>query len=111
MTQVALLDDVKVALRVTTDLLDTEVQGLIDAALADMSRVGIREDLLDEDEPAPLVKMAVCLYCKAHFGYDNDEASRFSESYRQLVADMLNSPTSYGPLPVDASEDSEEEDE
>lgn len=107
----ALLDDVKVMLRVTSTLTDSDVQTCIDAAFADMARVGVRSDLLDEDEPAPLVKMAVVLYCKAHYGYDNDEAPRFSESYRQTVLDMLNSPTSYGPLPVDASEDSEEEDE
>ena len=101
----ALIDDVKVALRVTTDAMDSEVQMLVDAALADMRRVHVREELLDEDDMAPLVKSAVCLYAKARFGYDNDEAEMFDESYRQLVADFLNSPTSYMRSPDEEGED------
>ena len=97
----ALLDDVRTALRVVSTAMDSEIEALVAAALADMARVGVRESLIDEDDPDPLVRMAVMLYCKARFGYDNDEAARFEESYRQIVADMLNSPTSYGPEPQD----------
>lgn len=109
----ALLDDVKVALRVTTDAMDSEVEMLIDAAIADMRRVHVREELLDEETMAPLVKMAVILFCKAQFGYDNDEAERFDESYRQLVADFLNSPTSYmrSPSLAEDEEETEEDDD
>lgn len=107
----ALRDDVKVALRVTTDAMDDEVQMLIDAAIADMRRVHVADELLDEYGMDPLVKMAVCLYCKAHFGYDNDEAERFDESYRQLVADFLNSPTSYMRSPEDSEGEEEGEEE
>lgn len=92
----ALLDEMRVALRVTTTATDTEVQAYMDAARADMLRVGVPEDMLDEDNIDPLAKVAMVQYCKAHFGYDNDEAPRFGESYRQLVADMLNSPSTYG---------------
>lgn len=92
----ALLDDVKVALRVTTDALDPEVSMLVDAALADMRRIGVPEAMLAEGEMDPYVRAAVTLFAKAHFGYDNDEASRFDESYRQIVRDVLNSPTRYG---------------
>lgn len=95
MADSGLLEEAKAALRVTSSSMDTEVQSLIDAALRDMRRVGVSEDLLSEDDMDPLVKMAVLLYAKARFGYDNDEASRFDESYRQVVADLLNSPTSY----------------
>lgn len=103
----ALLDDVKVALRVTTDAMDSEIEVLIEAALSDMRRVHVREELLDEDSMAPLVEMAVILFCKARFGYDNDEAERFDESYRQLVADFLNSPTSYMPWSEDDDDEME----
>lgn len=104
----ALIDDVKVALRVTTDAMDPEVQMLIDAAIADMRRVHVREELLDEEGMAPLVKSAVCLYAKARFGYDNDEAEMFDESYRQLVADFLNSPTSYMRSPDEGEDEGAE---
>lgn len=89
----ALLDEVKVALRVTSDAFDTEIQGLIEAAKRDLNRVGVDEALTDSD---PLAKMAVVLFAKSRFGYDNSEASRFEDAYRQTVVDILNSPTSYG---------------
>ena len=64
----ALLDEVKVALRVTSDAFDTEIQGLIEAAKRDLNRVGVDEALVDSD---PLAKMAVVLFAKSRFGYDN----------------------------------------
>lgn len=87
----ALLDDVKLALRVSSDAFDDEVAALVAAALVDMKRTGVREELLDPASPTPLAKMAVTLYAKALFGYDNPEAQRFMDSYRQTVADLLNS--------------------
>ena len=89
----ALLDEVKVALRVTSDAFDTEIQGLIEAAKRDLNRVGVDEARVDSD---PLAKMAVVLFAKSRFGYDNSDASRFEDAYRQTVVDILNSPTSYG---------------
>lgn len=106
----ALLDEVKVALRVTSSAMDDEINNLINAALADMSRVGVADSMLDEDSMDALAKMAVMLYTKAHFGYDNDEASRFDESYRQVVVDMLNSPGVYGAgAAATAAEEAEED--
>ena len=108
----ALLDDVRTALRVSpipmdddfgkepysegwtptyTSDFDDEIQDLIDGALADLTRVGITPSLLDPYNLHPLAKMAVKLYAKAHFGYDNDEATRLFESYERTVVDMMNS--------------------
>lgn len=86
-----LRDDIKVSLRVSGDSLDTEVDALVAAAFADMRRVGVGESLLDDENPNPLVRMAVICYAKAAFGYDNSEAPRFQESYRQIVCDLMNS--------------------
>lgn len=97
----ATLDEVKVALRVTSDAFDGEVGSLVAAAERDMRRVGVPEGLIASD---PLAKMATVLYCKANFGYDNSEAARFMQSYRQTVADMLNSPASYAGGGSDAVE-------
>ena len=91
----SLIDDVKVALRVTTDAFDPEVEMLVEAALRDLERVGIPGELLVDGPTDPLVRAAVCMYAKAHFGFDNSEAPRFDESYRQIVKDVLNSPTTY----------------
>lgn len=87
----ALIDDIKVTLRLRGSAYDSEVNMLISAALADMRRVGIRESLLDKDNMAALPKQAVAMYVKSRFGYDNDEAARFDEAYRQTVIDLLNS--------------------
>lgn len=87
----ALRDDIKTSLRVSSDKVDAEVDALICAAFADMRRVGVGEALLKEDDPHPLVRMAVMCYAKAAFGYDNSEAPRFQESYRQIVCDLMNS--------------------
>ncbi len=91
----ALTDDVKVALRVSSNAYDAEVAALVAAALADMRRVGVPDEALSRS-PDPLARMAVLLFCKARFGYDNDEAPRFEESYRQTVADLANSPAYTG---------------
>ena len=92
----ALKDTVKQALRVSSDAMDLEIDALIAAAKRDMERIGVSGAMLDEDSMDPLIEVAVILYCKAAFGYDNSEASRFQSSYRQIVKDILNSPTSYG---------------
>lgn len=92
----ALLDDVKVSLRLSTDAMDSEVSMLIAAAKADMRRVGVPEEMLDDASMDPYVRCAVTEFVKARFGYDNSEAARFDESYRQIVRDVLNSPGTYG---------------
>lgn len=88
-----LLADMKTVLRVTTDALDSEVQMLIDAALSELERVGVDPDLLDEEKGGlhPLVRQAVAIYCKEHFGYDNAEAPRFSEAFMRVEVDLMNS--------------------
>lgn len=87
----ALLDDARLALRVTSTLTDEEIQMWVDAALADMERVGVRLELIDEDNPSALVRSAVICFVKGQYGYDNAEAPRFLESYRMIVAGLLNS--------------------
>ena len=91
----AFLDDIRKSLRLTTDSLDDEAQMLIDAALYDMERAGVNPALLEVDGNGDIenafVRHAVTAYCKAHFGYDVPEASRFDDSYRRIVCDLLNS--------------------
>lgn len=92
---------VKTALRIKTDAFDDEIKGLIDAAVCDITRVGV-----DPDMSNALVMRAITVYCKAHFGYDNPEAGRFEEAYNRIIVDLLNS--SYN---LAACECCEEEDE
>lgn len=87
----ALLDDVRSCLRVTSTLSDAEIQMWIDAAVADMRRCGVKPELLDKTRMSPLAKSAVTCFVKAQYGYDNDEAQRFLSSYSDMLASLLNS--------------------
>ena len=79
---IKLLEDVRDALRVSGTSLDTEIQDLIEAAKADLQLSGVHPSkIIDTD---PLIKRAVVVYCKAHFGWDNPEADRFAKSYDML---------------------------
>lgn len=78
-----MLEAVKDALRVNGDNLDDEIEDLIDAVKADLVLSGIHKDRLDITDP--LIKRAVVVYCKAHFGYEDVNMSeRFERAYISL---------------------------
>lgn len=87
----ALLDDMRVRVRVLSDKTDSEIQDMIDAALRNMRRVGIREELLQEETMDPMVRDAVALYCKANYGFDNSDGDRFWNRFQWQLAEMVNS--------------------
>ena len=97
----ALLDDVKVACRVTSTAFDSELTDLISAAFADLGITDIKAELLlQTDAPEPLIKQAVVTYCKMNFGdlarledYDRLKAS-YDEQKAQLL--MSSSYTDWG---------------
>lgn len=78
-----LLASVKLALRITTDAFDDEINSLIAAALLDMGIAGVT----NSDTGDPLVVMAVKTYCKLHFG-EPDEYDRLKASYDEQKAQM-----------------------
>lgn len=80
----ALLDDIKAALRVNDTDLDGEILDLIEAAKADLILSGVHESKVNDDTD-PLIKRAITVYVKAHFGYDDPKiAERFEQSYISL---------------------------
>ena len=87
-----LLDDVRVAVRVSGKATDGEIQMWVDAALADMERAGVNPALLSPESLAPLAKAAVVSYVKANYGYDVDERAQFADMYRSTLTALLNSP-------------------
>jgi len=89
----AMLDDVRACLRVTSTMTDAEIQMWIDAAIEDMRRCGVHDSELSDEGMNPLAKSAVICFVKGQYGYDNTEAERFLESYRLMLAALLNSKT------------------
>lgn len=79
-----IIDDIKRDLRIKSDSLDGEITALIGAAKSDMFLAGINTDIVtDTGDIDPLIYMAIKLYCKGNFGYD-DRGEAFKEAYENL---------------------------
>lgn len=103
----ALIDDIKASLRVTSGKFDAEAQMLIDAAIFDMRRAGVNPELLmfgDDGSGNGFVKQAVTLWCKANFGYDAAEADRFMAAYDRVLNALLNSSDNIAAMSDDGGE-------
>lgn len=86
-----MLSAVKLALRISTDAYDDEIQALIQAAYADLGIVGIDANALEQD---PLVVQAVKTYVRMSFGSPSDY-DRLKRSYDEQKAQMQTA-TGYG---------------
>lgn len=75
-----MLDKVKLALRITSTKLDTEITDLIEACKIDLSISGVRV----VNEADPIIIRAVILYCKANFGLSNADSEKYQNSYELL---------------------------
>lgn len=78
-----LLNQTKIALRVTTTAFDWEIMSLIEAAKQDLNLAGV--DALTADDP--LVTRAIITYCRLHFGQP-DDYDRLKKSYDEQKAQM-----------------------
>lgn len=77
------LSAVKLALRITTDAFDAELNDLIAAAVLDLKVAGVTND----DTTNALVRRAVVTYCRMHFG-EPDDYDRLKKSYDEQKAQM-----------------------
>jgi hypothetical protein len=91
-----MLSRVKLALRITTNAFDDEINGLIRAALMDLGLVGIEQALLTNGTTDELIKTAVITYVKLHFGEPSDP-ERLKRSYDEQKAQLITA-TGYGLL-------------
>ncbi len=85
MADSTILSAVKLALRLTTDAYNAQLDDLIDAGLADLGVAGVSHTNGTID---PLIKRAVITYCRMNFGspadYDKLKAS-YDEQKAQLA--------------------------
>lgn len=93
----ALIDEVRTALRTTTVATDWEITTYIDTALFDMENKGVKPEFLSDSAAEgggymPIVKTAVINYCKAQYGRDVEASERNAclSSYRSIVTSLLN---------------------
>lgn len=79
------LASVKLALRVTTDAFDSELNSLIDAAVQDLGIAGVRGENVQASDALTL--QAIITYCKMNFG-EPDQYDRLKRSYDEQKAQM-----------------------
>lgn len=85
----ALIDDVKMALRVTTNAYDTELSGLIESAKKDLEIAGV---IVPEGDTDNVVNTAIKTYCKVNFGTPNPANWEYlKKSYDEQKAQLSNS--------------------
>ena len=84
-----MLEKVKSALRISNTAYDREIRDLIDACKIDLVTSGVASSYFLEDTYGPLIKQAIITYCKAQFGYDNQDATRLNESYELLKQKLV----------------------
>lgn len=78
-----MLSRVKLALRITTNAYDDELNGLIEAAKLDLGIAGV----IIPSELDAIVSLAIITYCKCHFG-EPDEYDRLKASYDEQKAQL-----------------------
>lgn len=80
-----ILNKVKLALRISTDDFNSELNDLISAALKDLNIAGV----INDDTSDPLLIRAICTYCKLHFGdAAGTEYDHLKASYDEQKAQM-----------------------
>lgn len=81
----ALIDDCKMALRVTTNAYDAEITNYIEAAKLDLGIAGVETTVVDN-----LVNTAIMTYVRMHFGapsnYDKLKASYDEQKAQMMMA-------------------------
>lgn len=80
-----MLESVKGALRVTSNnpVIVEEIEDLIAGARLDLIQSGVSSTKANSDDDA-LIKRAIIIYAKAHYGLDNPNADRFWDAYVML---------------------------
>lgn len=78
-----MLTKVKLALRITTNAYDSELNDLIEAAKIDLGIAGVNVP----QEIDAIVGRAIITYCKVHFG-EPDDVDRLKASYDEQKAQL-----------------------
>ena len=85
----ALKDSVKLALRISTTKLDGEIQENINAAKAELKRVGVATEAVDAE--GDLVALAIKTFVLARMCNDKTMAEGYEESFRYQADNLRKS--------------------
>ena len=82
-----MLEKVKLALRITTNAFDSELNDLIDAAKIDLGIAGVEIPVTTDQSVDVIVSKAIITYCKLNFG-EPDQYDRLKASYDEQKAQL-----------------------
>lgn len=85
-----MLNEAKVALRIAHDKLDEAIRMEIEAAQAEMIRVGVAESAVRNDED-PLIRRAVITYCKYEHESDIKKKDAYERSFKIQLDNLRRS--------------------
>lgn len=77
-----IIEKLKKRLRVKSEDAEEEISDLVDACKRELEIAGVYGEISD-----PVYYQATVLYCKAHFGYD-EESERFRKAFDSLKDSM-----------------------
>ena len=82
-TEPTLVDDVKLYLRISHNLLDSEIETVIASARQELKRAGVDPDVADGlvAEVSDLVDQAIKVYAKAYYS-DTKDGEKYMESFK-----------------------------
>lgn len=83
----ALIDEVKTALRVSIDDddINLQIQSLISAAKEDLVYTAdVSDDLMEQEEIPALIKLAIISFVKANWSDNPDESDKLMNSYNSM---------------------------
>lgn len=87
-----MLDRVKLALLISSDTFDDEIEDLIGAAVLDLNIAGVDDAIVVSDNPTDkLIIRAICSYCGYQFELMHgtlDRAEAFKKSYDEQKAQL-----------------------
>lgn len=74
-----IFDKVKLALRISHNLLDGEINDVISSARDELARAGVSSELANSDEE--LIQSAIKAYALAYYSMDVKDAERYNQSF------------------------------
>ncbi len=75
-----IVDKVKLALRISHNLLDAEIADVVTSARQELIRAGVDETIANSDRE--IVQTAIKTYALQYYASDVKEADRYGESFR-----------------------------
>jgi len=82
-----MLEEVKLALRITTTAFDSELNNLIAAAKVDLGIAGVVVPATTDSALDVIIRKAIITYCKLNFG-EPDQYDRLKRSYDEQKAQL-----------------------